>query len=138
MINFLDTDRRKAAPTLAGKGSLAWRPCGEDLSIWRMVCIRPDRELFATIDLARAELLSFEIEWDDAEGQRPFVTWSVRSGFSAGKTDSEETIAEPEAVSAVGSAKVLGMALVIVEDAGIVSPVTTWIMDRLSAALARR
>jgi hypothetical protein len=30
------------------------------------------------------------------------------------------------------------MALVIVEDAGIGSPVAEWIMDRLSAALGRR
>jgi len=135
---LLDEDRRKASPPLAGKGTLTWRPCGEDLSIWRMVCIRPDQELFATIDLARAELLSFEVEWDEAEGHRSFVTWSVRSGFSAGGTDSVNSIDESEAESTGGSPKILGMALVIVEDAGIVSPVATWILDRLSAALARR
>jgi hypothetical protein len=103
-----------------------------------MLCVRPDRELFATIDLARAELLSFEVEWEDRDGVRRFVTWSVRRGFTMGKTDSESTTGESGDEGGAGDPKVLGMALVIVEDAGIGSPVAEWIMDRLSAALGRR
>jgi len=103
-----------------------------------MLCVRSDRELFATIDLARAELLSFEVEWDDRDGVRRFVTWSVRRGLTAGKTDSESTTGESGADSDADDPKVLGTALVIVEDAGIGSPVAEWIMGRLSAALGRR
>lgn len=137
MANPCDGGFPESTLPIPGIGSVTWRPCEEDLSIWRLFCLWPDRELLATFDLSRAELLSFDVEWEIPEGRRRFVTWSTGRGFSSGTTDSERTIDDPGDGTGGVDPGILGMALVIVEGAGVDSPVTTWILERLSAPVAR-
>jgi hypothetical protein len=95
-----------------------------------MLCLQADRELFATINITCSQLLSFDIEWDDENGRHHFITWGAGSGLSAGIVDlgeEERSHREQEA-----SPRLLGTARRIVEEAGIVSLVATWILEHLS------
>jgi hypothetical protein len=119
--------------------SFTWRPCWNDPSIWRMFYVRPDRELLVTVDLPHAKLLAFELEWDDAQGRRRYLTWSAKKGFEMGGVDPEH-VAGPEGLADVRipstsppAGEVLGAARRIVEGAGLGSPLGDWILARLAA-----
>jgi len=122
--------RPETALPFAGMGAVTWRPCAGDLSVWRMLCLQPDRELFATINITCSQLLAFDIEWDDGNGCHHFITWGAGSGLNAGVVDAgeeERAVREQEATP-----RLLGTARRIVEEAGIVSLVSTWILEQLS------
>jgi hypothetical protein len=109
--------------------STTWRPCWNNPSIWRMFHVRPDREILITVDLPRAKLLTFELEWDDLEGRRHYVAWGPKKGLEIGVVDLDLRV--PAATSP--DAQMLGSARRIVEGAGLENPMSDWILDRLPA-----
>ena len=118
---------------------MTWHRCWNDPTVWRMLEVRPDRELLVVVDAARAKLLSFELEWEDGEGRRRYLTWGSRKGFELGVVEPEPPSSSSNGLSEfrvpskhAPDGEILGTARRIVEST-LGRPVSDWILELLAA-----
>jgi hypothetical protein len=96
-----------------------------------MIYFRSDREVLIRFDEGLGALLHFEVEWNDDEGGRHYVTWDGAKGFDAGLLDIRHAFDGGAKVALNPS--VLGQARRIVESAELERPIQQLVLTVLSA-----